>query len=155
MEDGVDALGDTRAAQVCDLLKGRNFATKAWTFESYTTDPVMWVLPEPAMYLEHAVFPLQQIALYLTPRNAVADFGHRLADTQHQHVAVAVCCRFLTAIYTVPTGMLFRRLPALGKYLASWLADAPAARGPGPSGTPALVRTKHTSACVLRPRTIR
>jgi hypothetical protein len=59
----------------------------------------------------------------LSDAQILVDFGCDLPDGVHDAIRSSICETHLRASYTVPTDALFRRIPTLSKYLASWLVE--------------------------------
>jgi hypothetical protein len=91
MGDDVNALAYVREDAARDVVTTCDFAKKQWTSESYSSVPAMWVQPETVMSLEHAVFPLLQISLFLSSSEMINDFGCRLNDSAHDAMRTAIC----------------------------------------------------------------
>jgi hypothetical protein len=90
----------------------------------------MWVRQATIQSLEHAVFPLLQMSICLSSAELLDDFGCGLSDADHHAMRASICQTHISAAYTVLTDALFRRIPTLSQYLASWLVTHPMTTGP-------------------------
>jgi len=130
MVDALDELSSVREGAIQTIRSTLDFIQLEWIPEIYESIPLMWVRPATVESLEHAAFPLLQISICLSSDELLDDFGCAFLDSVHNAMRKSICDNHILAAYTVPTNALFRSIPTLPGYMASWLATPTTARCP-------------------------
>jgi hypothetical protein len=81
-------------------------------------------MPEIAQSMEHATFPLLQIAPSLAARPVAYTFAVPMAEEKEELFMEGMCQTLLKAVYTLLIDALFPRIPALSMYMTFFLCDA-------------------------------